>query len=116
MKQAERESPAALFWVLRAFYVLIQENNDLDVIDAYEMLGSYAPQAAAEVFDYNQKERTGGLLPYLGVRIHALLEEEAARQEKSKAKRAEEASQQALVKAPTYPSIVDDGGIDSVPW
>lgn len=98
MKQAERESPQTLYWVLRALYGLIQENNDIDVIDAYELLGSFVPQTAAEVFDYNQKERGRGY-PRLGERIRALLEEEAARQEKIKAKQAAEAAQAAPTEA-----------------
>ncbi|MFV0347706.1 MAG: hypothetical protein ACK5JO_03890 [Halodesulfovibrio sp.] len=117
MKQAERESPNALYWVLRALYGLIIENNNLDAIDAYEMLSSFVPQTTGHVFDYNQKEQTGGsVCPSLSGRIHSLLEEEAAKQEKIKAKLSEEAAKQAPVKAPSSPSIVDDGGMDSVPF
>jgi hypothetical protein len=117
IQQAERDGAASLFYVLRALYCLIVEDNSISAMDAYEELTSFAPQVAAQVFDFNQKVRTGGsVYPSLSGRIHALLEEEAARQEKIKEKQAEEAAKQDPVEAPTYPSIVDDGGIDSVPW
>lgn len=79
LDQAERESDQATYWVLRALYLLCVHDNSMSAIEAYEKLCGYAPLTAAQVFDYNMKERTGGgIYTSLATRVAALLPPEQA--------------------------------------
>ena len=84
VEQAEQESDQAVYWMLRALYLLCVHDNNMSAIDAFETLGAFVPRTAASVFDYNMKERTGGgVYTSLSVRVRALLPEKPEKQAKA---------------------------------
>jgi|GEM_PF-3351597 len=60
IQEVENKDKEVVYAILRGICHMCLYNNEMTISDAYELICTFVPMTAADVFDYNMKERTGG--------------------------------------------------------